>query len=308
MGGMERSRYGVKGASTVPHIELDTGINAFYRRDGEGPPLVLIMGTGLDHRCWDGQVKEYRRWYDCIRFDNRGTGRTDSTGGDLSMRLLADDTASLMDKLGIRRAHVSGLSLGSCVAQELALARPDLVETLQLHGTWGKAHGYAARKFAAQVQILKAFDLRAAYEINVLWFLTPDYMLRHPERVDSQIEAIVRSAPSRDDLVRLYTANLQTRRPGPSAPDRGAHAGHGGHLRPCPAAHVRAGGGGRNTRLGARSVRGWRTPSQPGEPGGVQRRKPRLPAQVYEVGAAECRLIAAGESWSVIFDRVPGRQ
>ena len=209
MGGMERSRYGAKGASTVPHIELDTGINAFYRREGEGPPLVLIMGTGLDHRCWDGQVKEYRRRYDCIRFDNRGTGRTDSTGGDLSMRLLADDTASLMDKLGIRRAHVSGLSLGSCVAQELALARPDLVETLQLHGTWGRAHGYAARKFAAQVQILKAFDLRAGYEINVLWFLTPDYMLRHPERVDSQIEAIVRSAPSRDDLVRLYTANLR---------------------------------------------------------------------------------------------------
>ena len=45
----------------MPHVELDTGINAFYRREGEGPPLVLIMGTGLDHRCWDGQVKEYRQ-------------------------------------------------------------------------------------------------------------------------------------------------------------------------------------------------------------------------------------------------------
>ena len=56
----------------MPHVELDTGINAFYRREGEGPPLVLIMGTGLDHRCWDGQVKEYRKSYDCVRFDNRG--------------------------------------------------------------------------------------------------------------------------------------------------------------------------------------------------------------------------------------------
>ena len=193
----------------MPHVKLKTGINAFYRREGEGPPLVLIMGTGLDHRCWDRQVEEYRRSFECIRFDNRGTGRTESDGGDMSMRLLADDTASLMDELGIRRAHVSGLSMGSCIAQELALSRPDLVETLQLHGTWGRAHGYAARKFAAQVQILKSFELREAYEINVLWFLTPDFMSRHPRRVDSQIEAIVRTAPSRDDLVRLYTANLR---------------------------------------------------------------------------------------------------
>ena len=193
----------------MPRVKLSTGINAFYRREGDGPPLVLIMGTGLDHRCWDRQVEEYSRSYDCVRFDNRGTGRTESADGEISMRLMADDTASLMDELGIRRAHVSGLSMGSCIAQELALSRPDLVETLQLHGTWGRAHGYAARKFAAQVRILKTFDLREAYEINVLWFLTPDFMSRHPRRVDSQIEAIVRAAPSREDLVRLYTANLR---------------------------------------------------------------------------------------------------
>lgn len=193
----------------MPHVKLSTGVNAFYRREGDGPPLVLIMGTGLDHRCWDRQVEEYRRSFDCVRFDNRGTGRTESAERDISMRLLAEDAASLMDELGIEKAHVSGLSMGSCIAQELALSRPDLVETLQLHGTWGRAHGYAARKFAAQVQILKSFELREAYEINVLWFLTPDFMSRHPRRVDSQIEAIVRAAPSREDLVRLYTANLE---------------------------------------------------------------------------------------------------
>ena len=193
----------------MPHVRLSTGIDAYYRREGEGPPVVLIMGTGLDHRCWDAQVAEFRRSYECIRFDNRGTGRTSSAGRDVSIRLMADDTASLMDELGVGRAHISGLSMGSCIAQELALSRPDLVETLQLHGTWGRAHAYAARKFAAQVQLLKTFDLRAAYEINVLWFLTPDFMLRYPERVADQIEAIVESAPSRDDLVSLYTANLR---------------------------------------------------------------------------------------------------
>ena len=193
----------------MPYAKLNTGIDAFYEREGEGPPLVLIMGTGLDHGCWDGQVAEYRKSYDCVRFDNRGTGRTGSGDGEVSTRLMAADTASLMDELGIRRAHVSGLSMGSCVAQELALSRPALVETLQLHGTWGRAHGYARRKFEAQVRLLETFDLRAAYEINVLWFLTPDFMHRHPERVEAQIDAIVGSNQSRENLVRLYNANLR---------------------------------------------------------------------------------------------------
>ena len=274
----------------MPHVRLSTGIDAYYRREGEGPPVVLIMGTGLDHRCWDGQVAEFRRSYECIRFDNRGTGRTSSAGRDVSIRLMADDTASLMDELGLGRAHISGLSMGSCIAQELALSRPDLVETLQLHGTWGRAHAYAARKFAAQVQLLKTFDLRAAYEINVLWFLTPDFMLRYPERVADQIEAIVESAPSRDDLVSLYTANLRHDALGQASPHRGAYAGHGGDVRPGAAADVRAGGCGRHTRLGAAAVRGRRTPAQPGEPRRIQRRQPRLPAQAHGIGRRLARL------------------
>ena len=193
----------------MPHVKLSTGIDAYYLREGEGPPLVLIMGTGLDHRCWDGQVEDFRQSYECVRFDNRGTGRTSRGDGDVSIRLMADDTAALMDELGIGRAHISGVSMGSCIAQELALSRPDLVETLQLHGTWGRAHAYAARKFAAQVKLLETFDLRTAYEVNVLWFLTPDFMLRHPERVEEQIDAIVGSNQSSGNLVRLYTANLR---------------------------------------------------------------------------------------------------
>ncbi len=193
----------------MPYVKLSTGIDAFYEREGDGPPLVLIMGTGLDHGCWDGQVAEYRESYECIRFDNRGTGRTGSGEGEVSTRLMAEDTASLMDELGIRRAHVSGLSMGSCIAQELTLSRPDLVETLQLHGTWGRAHGYARRKFAAQVRLLETFDLRAAYEINVLWFITPGFMHRHPERVETQIDAIVASNQSSENLAGLYRANLR---------------------------------------------------------------------------------------------------
>jgi pimeloyl-ACP methyl ester carboxylesterase len=122
---------------------------------------------------------------------------------------MAQDTAALLDELNIQRVHVSGLSLGSCIAQELCLARPDLVKTLQLHGTWGRAYGYAARKFRAQLRLLEILDLPDFYEINVLWFTTPQYFHTHPDRVSAQIKAIVDSAPPRELLRAQYLADLE---------------------------------------------------------------------------------------------------
>jgi pimeloyl-ACP methyl ester carboxylesterase len=192
----------------MPYVALRTGINIYYEVVGKGPPLVLIMGTGLDHSCWAGQIEVYRERFNCIYFDNRGTGKTESGEQPLTTQLMAEDTAALMEALEVESAHVSGLSLGSCVAQELALQHPTHVRTLQLHGTWGKAHGYAARKFKAQMHLLEILDLRSFYEINVLWFITPEFMHRYPERVKAQIDAIVRAAPTCDILKDQYRADL----------------------------------------------------------------------------------------------------
>ena len=119
----------------MPFLTLPNRVKLCYERRGAGPPLVLIMGTGLDHRCWNAQVEAYCAEYDCISFDNRGTGQSEAPDEPITMGQMALDTAGLMEAFGISRAHVSGLSLGSCVAQELVLMRPDLVATLQLHGT-----------------------------------------------------------------------------------------------------------------------------------------------------------------------------
>ena len=192
----------------MPHETVATGTRLYYERTGHGPPLVLIMGTGLSHSVWDAQVEAYRPHFECIAFDNRGAGGTEAPPGPFTVHALAEDTAALMDALELDRAHVSGLSLGSCVAQELALTRPALVESLQLHGTWGRADGYVARKFRAQIQLLEELDLRAFYEINVLWFITPRYMRRHPDLVAGQIDAIVDALPSKDALIEQYRADL----------------------------------------------------------------------------------------------------
>ena len=70
--------------------------------------------------------------------DNRGAGGSDAPQAGYSIRRMADDAAGLLRALGVARAHVSGQSMGSAIGQELALAHPDLVHTLQLHSTWDR--------------------------------------------------------------------------------------------------------------------------------------------------------------------------
>lgn len=193
----------------MPYVTVESGTKLYYERVGSGPPLVLIMGTGLDHSIWDAQVQAYREEFECIVFDNPGTGKTEKTDRVLTTNSMAWDTVGLLDRLGIEQTHVSGLSLGSCIAQELTLMRPDLVESLQLHGTWARTDGYAARKFRAQILLLAQMGLRDFYEMNVLWFITPEFMKEHPEKVEAQIDVILAAAPTRDSLIEQYGADLE---------------------------------------------------------------------------------------------------
>ena len=98
-----------------------------YDITGEGPPLVLVGGLGFGRWGWFKQVPAFSRHFRTITFDVRGERRLDNGVGDL-----AGEVVSLLDHLGVKRAHVLGTSLGGFVAQELALIRPDLVDRLVL--------------------------------------------------------------------------------------------------------------------------------------------------------------------------------
>ena len=67
-----------------------------------------------------------------VIFDSRGAGYSGSSGKPFSIQLLAQDTAALMDALGISSAHVLGFSMGASVAQELALSFPEKISRLIL--------------------------------------------------------------------------------------------------------------------------------------------------------------------------------
>jgi pimeloyl-ACP methyl ester carboxylesterase len=107
---------------------------AWYER-GEGPPLVMLMGTGSTMSEWDpALLRLLAENHRLIMFDYPGLGLSGDWHGD-SFDSLAHTTAGLMDAIGIDRADVLGWSMGGFVAQRLALDHPDEVGTLILAGT-----------------------------------------------------------------------------------------------------------------------------------------------------------------------------
>jgi pimeloyl-ACP methyl ester carboxylesterase len=72
------------------------------------------------------------RYFQVIYFDNRGTGRSDKPDTLYTIPIMADDAVGLLRHLGIRQAHVFGVSMGGMIAQELALRHPQMVRRLVL--------------------------------------------------------------------------------------------------------------------------------------------------------------------------------
>ena len=118
---------------TVP----TNGIETYYERRGEGPPVVFVHASIVDHAIWARQAEALVDDYETVVYDLRGHGRT---GGSVepayTMDLFAEDLHALIDALDLDRPVLCGLSMGGLVAQTYAARYPDRVAGLVLVDTF----------------------------------------------------------------------------------------------------------------------------------------------------------------------------
>jgi len=197
----------------LPRVELTTGVGIYYESIGAGDPVLLIMGTGADHSLWDDTARAYAQRYRVITFDNRGTGQSDHPGDpkQYTMPLLAEDAAGLLDALEIESAHVSGLSLGSAVAQELAINHPGKVRSLQLHCTWGRTDAWLTRLFEGMRYPLEHDDMAMFVRTAFMWVMSPARLDEKPAEVAEIERAYLEEnphPPSKEGLIGHLHADL----------------------------------------------------------------------------------------------------
>ena len=155
------------------------GITMHFEERGQGDPLILLMGLGAPGSRWEDHVAVYERHFRCILVDNRGAGASEKPAGPYTTRMLADDTAGLMHALGIQNARVAGLSMGSAIAQELALANPSLVRSLVLISSWARCDRYTQAIFDHFKKARAQLSPADFVQLLQLWIAAAPYYDEH---------------------------------------------------------------------------------------------------------------------------------
>jgi 3-oxoadipate enol-lactonase len=108
------------------------GTKIYWDEQGQGAPLLLIMGLGYASAMWHRTRPALAQHFRTIAFDNRGVGLSDVPPGPYSIAAMASDAAAVLDAAGVARSHVFGISMGGMIAQEFALQYPARTRSLIL--------------------------------------------------------------------------------------------------------------------------------------------------------------------------------
>ena len=114
-------------------IQLN-GVNHHYVSIGEGPPIVLVHGLGGTLDVWHGVSQSLALHHHVIAMDLRGHGRTPAGRAQFSIKAWSQDVAALMTALQLPAATIVGHSMGTLIAQQVAITEPDMVDQLVLVG------------------------------------------------------------------------------------------------------------------------------------------------------------------------------
>lgn len=130
------------------------GVSLFYEEAGEGVPLVFVHEFAGEARSWHLQVRFFARRYRTIAYNARGYPPSDVPEDPkaYSQEQATDDIRGLLDALGIRKAHICGLSMGGYATLHFGLRYPERALSLVVAGAgYGSVPG-EREKFRRDVE------------------------------------------------------------------------------------------------------------------------------------------------------------
>jgi pimeloyl-ACP methyl ester carboxylesterase len=184
-------------------------INICYKVQGDGYPLVLIMGLTANMDWWDQEMLDaLSKKYMVLAFDNRGAGRTETPEeGEFTSTMFADDTFGLMDSIGIGRANIVGYSMGGLIAQEMVLTQPERVTRLALCSTFcGGQHMIQASQEVLKVLMDTSGGIEGHCTRALSLMFARDYLDANPEFVERFRERYMRAPTSIKNGMRQFMA------------------------------------------------------------------------------------------------------
>ena len=154
----------------------DDDVRLHVEERGEGDPLLFIHEFAGDSRSWEPQLSHFSSRYRCIAYDARGYAPSDVPDHVVaySQARAVADAIAVLDGLGVRRAHVVGLSMGGFCALHLGLRDPERVRSLVVAGVGYGAHPDAQERFRHEsAAVAAAFRAEGAAEVAKRYAVGP---------------------------------------------------------------------------------------------------------------------------------------
>ena len=142
------------------------------RGNPRGTPLLFLPGLGGNHLSWALVVRRLGSRRRLLLMDPRDAGKSAESPTSYTITDLALDAAGLLDRLGIATAAVVGLSMGGAIAQELAIARPDLVHRLVLIATYDEGDDRASFMFEQFARLRRTLSRDDFNRVLIPWLYT----------------------------------------------------------------------------------------------------------------------------------------
>jgi 3-oxoadipate enol-lactonase len=184
----------------VPTVAVN-GIDVHYMREGRGPRLLFLSGSGATLRTSALLIKPFTERFEVVAHDQRGLGLTSVPEPPYSMADYAADAAGLLDAVGWDRCRVVGVSFGGMVAQEFAVTWPARVERLALVCTSPGGAGGASYPLHELASLPAAERAAAGTQLLDTRF-TPEWLASHDgDRMLAEMMA-ARTAGEKSDVQR----------------------------------------------------------------------------------------------------------
>lgn len=154
-----------------------------YEENGNGEPLIMIHGVGLDHTMWDQQVKNLSKEFRVIVYDMVGHGGSEHPPGPYSLAQFVEQLEALMNHLHIEKSHLIGFSMGGMVAQAFALKHKEKLKTLTIMNAVANRTEEQRKAILLRVAEVKNTGPAVTIEPAIGRWFNQEFLINHEDTV-----------------------------------------------------------------------------------------------------------------------------
>ena len=161
---------------------------------GAGEPLVLLNGIMMTTASWAKQTSALATRFCCILHDFRGQLRSEKPPGPYSMQMHVADLLTLLDELGIERAHLVGTSYGGEVGMMFAGAHPDRVRSLSVIASVSRVDQSLRDSIALWAETARNAP-EHLWEVSLPYNYSPQFIAANPSFIEASRQRVSAMPP-----------------------------------------------------------------------------------------------------------------